>query len=189
MFGSARTRLDLVSKAGRQKTHRITVKHIDGTRSVREVDERHLLGVIAIPAFRMAKYYYGTQGHIGPDIRLIITNRADDIADETVHSFGVRFTCDTKAYARLLAKIAHGILVAHLGVNGFRPRLRCLILGEDDDFMRLVGGFCEEIPKPEKTDGFHKIHATRHEGDWIVQIQLFSEFGGPVNYVVAGACL
>lgn len=93
-------------------------------------------------------------------------------------------------FARLLAKIAHGVAVAELGLNTFRPFLRDVILKDDVDPFQYVGG--AGIPDP--ADGV--LHAweqgfAQHSGKSdaryvIVLIRLFAFLGAPQYLVVAG---
>lgn len=95
-------------------------------------------------------------------------------------------------FARLLAKIAHGVAVAELGLNAFRPFLRDVILKDDVDPFQYVGG--AGIPDPAEgvlhawEQGFAEAeHAGKSDARYvIVLIRLFACLGAPQYLVVAG---
>lgn len=102
-------------------------------------------------------------------------------------------------FTRLLAKIAHGIAVAHFGYASFEHILPRFILGEDDRLLYVVGS----IGKQSETFSDMELGSEkpmRHvfeagifkQGDKsyaVVRIQLFQNLGAPIYEVVAGEML
>ena len=93
-------------------------------------------------------------------------------------------------FSRVLAKIAHGFAVAHLGLEGFKPLLLDLIHGRNvTRGPELVGS---ELETPPASSGrMHELSVVPHHKFVVVRIRLFasSEGGGhavPVYLVVAG---
>ena len=62
---------------------------------------------------------------------------------------------DLHTLARALAKIAHGFAVAQFGIDGFRPCLPKLILGEYWFAPFFVGGEMDDPPPP--IDQMHEV--------------------------------
>jgi hypothetical protein len=62
---------------------------------------------------------------------------------------------DSRAFAILLAKIAHGYAVFNVGLTGFRPLLPPIIRGEGRAVLYYVGGTHLPMPTyvPPPTDG------------------------------------
>ena len=97
---------------------------------------------------------------------------------------------------RFVAKIGHGLAVANLGLDCFTPLARDIILGQSDDYFRLVG--CDDsLPPPDgewSKDGQHQffIHlhcrqvAARLVLLVVVYVKLFGDAGMPLYHVVAG---
>ncbi len=97
-------------------------------------------------------------------------------------------------FLRMLAKIAHGIAVAELGLDGFEPYLPPLILGERDDLqLHLVGGGDGRLPYKmgapihQVSYGIYEVSGAVERSDLcIVDIRLFSAHGTPVYSVLTG---
>lgn len=93
-------------------------------------------------------------------------------------------------YAKVLAKIAHAIATAELGLDAFEHWLPPYIKGDDPHLSYLVGG-CDEPWDPQEV--LHNIQWTvgpykenPHEYLVFVKIRLFAQLGGPTAVVVAG---
>lgn len=56
------------------------------------------------------------------------------------------FNFDVTIFARVLAKIAHGLATLTLGVDGFNPLLPSYILNAERNPFWLVGGYREKAP-------------------------------------------
>jgi len=102
-------------------------------------------------------------------------------------------------FARMLAKIAHALAVARLGVDSFKPFLPPLILGENDNAAYLIGGAAPPtdplpaIPYSDKTH-HHTLTLTMMSSPGkpdliVVTIRLFLHIGSPTYYVIAGEAL
>ena len=184
-FGPARKRLGLTRKdraTGKSKAH---IVRFDETSDNIEVDDIHIPGALMIPSYRMSARFLPEGDWRGPDLKVIVTREASFPSDE-VQKIGVAMTCNIPMFARLLAKIAYGVAVYHVGLDNFVPTITPLILREDVEYRWHVGGFCEEIPEPEKSEHLHTAKIRHHEGLLGVDIQLFREYGGPINYVIVG---
>jgi hypothetical protein len=94
---------------------------------------------------------------------------------------------DTVMFCSMLAKIAHSFAVAELGLASFTPMLLDLIVRQDRDSIRLIGG--EPNLKPASS-ALHEIGLgyKRSQGkDYVVAtIRLFAAQGGPTYHVVVG---
>lgn len=63
---------------------------------------------------------------------------------------------DPNLLARFLAKVALGLAVVHVGIDGFVPLIRGVITGDDPDWMRWVGGTPPELVALPDADG-HQV--------------------------------
>lgn len=99
---------------------------------------------------------------------------------------GVKMEFGPNAFARLLAKIAHGFfMVAELGdVEAYLPRG---ILSKGESVGRWVGGAPDQTVEGR---GLHGVNLLRTEaGEIHVRVRLFLQLGGPEHLVVAGRVL
>jgi hypothetical protein len=92
-------------------------------------------------------------------------------------------------FARLLAKIAYGYVVAEWGLGGFDPLGLDIILGRSDDYFYTVGGswdIAEPIPGGDHITDIllHVLSPTRLQIR--VNIRLFSKVRMPSYVVVVG---
>jgi hypothetical protein len=186
MLGPARRRLGLTRKDRRSATMPVLVSHPDETdATVQELIDLHVLGAMAIPAFRTAQCFANaTEKDLGVDYKFIWVERA--VIPEGASSVGVELKANKVAFARMLAKIGLGLATACYGKEAFVPFVQRIITGEDTNIHRFIGGFCEEIPEPSTDGPFHAMKLLKHDGMLIANIQLFAQFGGPINYVVLG---
>lgn len=90
------------------------------------------------------------------------------------------------SFERLLAKIAYGFTVAHLGVDNFEESfLQKIILGEEDTAGKYVGGCPDKIMRVPGT--IHAINITvTDKREIIVRLKLFSYADTPEYIVVVG---
>jgi hypothetical protein len=92
---------------------------------------------------------------------------------------------------RMLAKIAHALAVAELGLDGFEHKLPALILGDDLSLAAyLVGDYAAPFPMPKRPPN-HQVAwgITPYGADWniFVRIRLFSVHPGvPAYSVIVG---
>jgi hypothetical protein len=101
-------------------------------------------------------------------------------------------TSDPVKYTRMLAKIAHGVAVWWLGVDGFTHALKPVIDGKKNPWT-MVGGELE--PSPPLGHTCHRVRVqleTHGDVDFVMtMIRLFANFGcndggAPVYHVIAG---
>jgi hypothetical protein len=88
-------------------------------------------------------------------------------------------------FYRMLAKIAHGFGVAHLGMGNLDFLLPPLILGAPDrDPLWFIG--CD--PPKEPIDYLHQVDLELHRPTALVtaRIRLFARYGAPIYRVVVG---
>jgi hypothetical protein len=103
-------------------------------------------------------------------------------------------------FLRLIAKIAHGMAVAILGLSSFSPYLTDIILGNEhspDDFWKHIGtqtssrgeGYLHRsrvVPATAFVRSAIALSSTAIPVA-VAQIQLFASYGGPIYEVVVGA--
>jgi hypothetical protein len=95
---------------------------------------------------------------------------------------------DTYMLFRMLGKIGHALAVAELGINGFKPALRDMILTGAPDAFNHIGGEPLQSP-PSKALHELALGYQRARGkDYVVaKIRLFANRpSSPTYYVVAG---
>ena len=96
------------------------------------------------------------------------------------------------AFARLLAKIAHGYAVAEYGfskLGAFTPLATAIILGHSDDYFYTVGGSWDILPGVPGGDHITDISVrlvSPERALLIVYIRLFSQITTPLHHVVVG---
>lgn len=96
------------------------------------------------------------------------------------------------AFARMLAKIAHCYIAAVYGTDSFRPMLRDLILGSDQNAPYLVGGDGSGVPLVEQPNVLHDIYRQDclnlavGKPLVLVSIRLFAFMGMPRYQIVVG---
>lgn len=94
---------------------------------------------------------------------------------------------DLLSFARLLAKIGHGMAAAMLDREGFRPYLLDLILGRSTEWVPFVGGDFVNHP-PAKGRHYARLDVYDVLGRSVLgcKIRLFAELGGPIHIVAVG---
>lgn len=111
--------------------------------------------------------------------------------DETMPMRG-----DSKAFARLLAKIAYGFVAGHAGTSWFREWVTPVILGRDEDYERIVGGDAEGYqsmnlpgaPGGEMGIRFYIRRMGDSHGLVVTEVDFFAEPSAPHYHVVLGEC-
>ncbi|MGQ2903243.1 MAG: hypothetical protein ACT6RL_02230 [Neoaquamicrobium sediminum] len=94
---------------------------------------------------------------------------------------------DFVAFARFLAKMAHGYLVCERGLRNFTPLLTPLITQQTTEYWHWVGGTVDwSIPAP--TDDIFQIQTYTHNetGYIIARIRIFPNLNAPTYHAVAG---
>lgn len=87
------------------------------------------------------------------------------------------------AFARMLAKIGHGLAIAELGMNSLVPILPDFILRRRSDFSSVIGS-----SKFGRFGRTNLVEASLHleQGFVVARIQLFAKFGFQAYEVVTG---
>jgi len=101
--------------------------------------------------------------------------------------FGAYF--DPVPFARLIAKIAHGVTVRHYGPDGFEPFLKEIIRGDDLSKLWYYVGGAPTDPIPVDRHISYKICRRDNETlpDYlVVEIRLFANLGAPIYYALVG---
>ena len=194
MMEYARSRLGLKRKDRRSETVKARVDLLDGTSEEREVSADEILGPVVLPAFYEAGALSGkpftTPMSCASDQKVIVVRPASPQLLRDTPRIGVELRSTPKTFGRMLAKIAHGITVAHYGLNGFIPTARNFILSNPEECGYWVGGFAGTGKAYPPSESLHRILLRRSnlkpEDLIVVEIQLFASYGGPNNYVVVG---
>lgn len=193
MMGPGRARLGLRRKDRSRKTTSAHIDRHDGISEDREVAWEDIPGAITIPSFYPAPVLTGAPVPEFPpcDYQFHVLAPARAVPDDA-RRIGVSLVADSRMFARMLAKIGLGITVARLGMQGYEPLVRDIILnGLFHD--GLVGGFAGTGRKDSQTTSLHALRLITNNGlpgQYIVaEIRLFAEFNGPTNYVVVGRWL
>jgi hypothetical protein len=191
MMNPARARLGLKRKDRGSGNMRGRLEKADGSVEERDVPIDELPAALVIPSFYEAGALSGKPivDSAPCDYKFVIVAPARGKLNEG-DRLGVAMSANAKTFARMLGKIALGVAVAGLGVGGFRPLVRDLILNKPEEAGHWVGGFAGLPSDPARSTSFHKVRLTGAQalaGEFvIVEIALFAEFGGPTNYVVVG---
>ena len=124
-----------------------------------------------------------------------VARPAETLAFVNAHGAEARanLKIDIAYFMRLLAKIAHGATVSHLGLDNFRPFLPKIILGEEPDVAYYVGQHAGVKFQP---DPYAEVGIDHHIRfglqDWqdmtvaTVHITLFHRENAPTYFVVVG---
>jgi hypothetical protein len=100
---------------------------------------------------------------------------------------------DLKRFYQFLAKTAHALAVAELGIEGFKPLLRKVIDGQFS-FNRmhyLIGGFPDHLPPSDTLHeiGLERRTAANGKAYAVAKIRFFANLGAPTYCVVVGEIL
>jgi len=100
-----------------------------------------------------------------------------------------RFIAQPYPFARLLAKIGYGYVVAEYGLGAFTPYVLDIILGRSEDYFYTVGGTWDIHPPIQNGDHITNIKlmaVNQIKLQIIVDIRLFSQVSTPSYHVVVG---
>ena len=197
MMEYGRSRLGLKRKDRRKSKTKAFVDLLDGSSEEREINSDEILGPVILPSYYEAAALSNkplTNSVPCPcDHKMIVIRPASAKALANVARLGVSLRSTPKTFARMLAKIALGLTVAHLGIDGFVPTVRNFILRNPDQCGYWVGGYAGTDKAYPTSGNLHHVVlrlANLKSGDFIVvELQLFAEYGGPNNYVVVGRAL
>lgn len=193
MMGPGRARLGLRRRDRAQGTTTAHVDRHDGSSEDREVTWDDVPGAISIPSFYEAPILTGASIPEFPpcDYQFHIVAPAR-VMPKDARRIGVSLMADSRMFARMLAKIGLGLAVASLGMQGYEPLVRELILNGSHRHG-VVGGFTGTGRVDPKTTSLHTVSLITNNGlpgrFIIAEIRLFAEFNGPTNYVVVGRWL
>jgi hypothetical protein len=91
------------------------------------------------------------------------------------------------SFHRMLAKIAHSMAVAEIGLACFRPFLLEIILGQNKETHQFVGGYLEGRPELQHRHEITTMARECGEATLIIaEIRLFADVGAPTYVVVVG---
>lgn len=193
MMGPGRARLGLRRKDRSRSTTTAHVDRHDGPSEDREVAWDDVPGVITIPWFYEAPILTGAPIPEFPpcDYQFHVVAPAR-VMPKDARRVGVSLVADSRMFARMLGKIGLGLAVARLGMQGYEPLVRELILNGSHQHG-LVGGFAGTSRTDPKTTSLHTVSLITNDGlpgrFIIAEIRLFAEFNGSTNYVVVGRWL
>lgn len=188
MMGPGRAKLGLKRKDRVSGTTKVLIDRSDGTREERELDLSYVPGPVVIPSFyEAAELSKKPIPAVAPcDFNMIIVSPPTKAMHGGINGVGVSLTADSQVFAQMLAKIALGMAVARLGIEGFEPSVREFILTNPSEYGRWVGGFAGSKRLEPQTSELHSVTLKVRGAYVIVEIRLFAAFGGPTNYVVVG---
>ena len=198
LFANIRASLGLQSTKKRKRLRppsSVMVKRKTGAKERVILGENKIPLLFALPAFpapffltgeEPSETFLGGWWTYNPNS---IGSVLDDLGAETV------FTETIKPWmlARLIAKIAHSHCWALWG-SAFEPLLVPIILGEDENFIKYIGGWVKDLPPTPNFTHTIRIMNWRAapgvtDSYLIAEIRLFSVYAAPVYYAVVGRTL
>ncbi len=193
MMGPGRAILGLRRRDRSRSTTTVHVDRHDGSSEDRDVGWDDVPGAITIPSFYEAPILSGAPIPEFPpcDYQFLVVAPAREMPEDA-RRIGVSLVADSRMFARMLGKIGLGLAVARLGMQGYEPLVRDLILNGSFEHG-LVGGFAGTRRAGTQTTSLHTLSLVTNDclpGCFIIaEIRLFAEFNGPTNYVVVGRWL
>jgi hypothetical protein len=185
----ARTALRMRSRHKRSKPTSLPLIEVDsdGHKRTRQVLVAEHPTYIALPVFDAPALLRGadTPNLLVKDVWKWLVGRstlAEASSRLDIPIVGVQAFIDVYAFARMLAKIAHGFVVS-AGLSDIELELPSAIFADGESIGWWVGG------APDVTIREHSLHVVRVsivEGIVQVRIRLFAQFGGPEYLVIAG---
>lgn len=127
MLEYARLRLGFKRKDRVNETVEAIVEYEDGREELRRVPIDAVPGALAVPSFYEARAFAEpvlTEAPGPSDLKMVVAIRGDMRLVPGARKIGVRLRADSIRFAQMLAKIALGVAVAQLGVDGFTPLVR-----------------------------------------------------------------
>jgi hypothetical protein len=185
-----RTAMRLRTRRPRERPTSLPLVHtVEGVETIAHVPVADHPTYLALPLFALPAYLRGDDlpnlKVVAPGARIVSVSAttlqaaASRVAQGEI---GVRNSLDIYAFAKLLAKIAHGfVAIADLGnVEVYLPGA---MFASDESIGKWVGGAPDEKLTAE---GLHACRIEIIEGEILVRIRLFAQLGGPEYLVVAG---
>ena len=191
VWPTARSGLGLRSRHNRTSSHPLLVER-DGSFIEVQVPAKGYPAVIMFPEFQPPAFLDGRQYESGMEV---VAQTNVQVAGPPIEEVAKRY--DTKrvryvatfkghSFARLIAKIAYGMMVAEFGIDNWEEiYVLPSIAGRSDDSGRWVG--CDgqsklrTLPLP-----LHGIGSEVVNGEVIARVCLFAKFGAPEYVVVVG---
>lgn len=192
-MGPGRAKLGLRRKDRASTVTTAQIDRLDGVSEQRDVPWEAVPGAIAIPSFYPAPILSGGPvPDVAPcDYEFRVLEPARLRVDGT-RRVGVALRADSRMFARMLGKIGLGLAVSRLGLDGYVPLVRSLII-EGTDSLGLVGGYAGTSRIRPQTSSLHTLSLITNGGPRgsliLAEICLFAEFSAPTNYVAIGRWL
>lgn len=193
MLGAFRVRMGFPTSKPKERPTgwRSDVLHIDGRLEVRNVPISEHPAALCVPTFVGPAALTGMppSDNCGQWTYIINPDAVRKFSEGT--RIGVGQFHATK-YARMLAKIAHGLGVAEVGLQSFRPLLPDFILGKTTLPADYFMGCIENDLPPDEC--LHHARVEQTQMGWqveylVAKIRLFAKFGAPQYHVVIGEIL
>ena len=195
MYGDACIRLNLNTRNPNNRPKYKNVGAIQRDRKIiRSLQVEDMIAHIPTFDLPVAGFLQGVPPNAsweGMTLATISLGARSDYAWNNAQGISHTFTTEFRpaAHARLLAKIAHCLCIQEFGADGFEHWLPPYILGERSELAYLIGG--SDRSHDADTNSFYSLQweiAEHYDGYYVVlvNIRLFSQFGGPWATVVAG---
>lgn len=192
LFFEARTSLGLKT---RNKEHKSSLLPLivkkDGKEQVLLLPPNEHFTTVCFLEYPLPAYIDGRSYEKGVDVRALslISLREPDGAVKKHEISEVKFKLylnKVDSFARLIAKIAYGFIVAQFGLDSMEESfLPKIITGEDEQICKYVGTCTDKIMRAENT--IHNIMMNVNEKrEIMVRIKLFSFTDAPEYLVVVG---
>lgn len=192
-WGYFREKYRLPSRGKSARTH-VTVRSVNGRNIKIPVDD--FPGIAPIWRLGTARLLSQTDQEQGRQPLIIGDSKGDEDSackiayPEWGGTYSMRVRYD--AFARLLAKIAYGFVVASQGTGWLRESITPIILGEAEDFSTHVGGSLDGWDHPEGEEVTNPIMMVRGNGGGMGTVIFVGQFLAGVKaskyHVVLGEC-
>lgn len=194
-YGSFRIRENVQTRNPKKRPKEIgMISSEDGVKTLHMVPKEGALSTLPLFGFKLPGFLQIPQkketGWVGAqfEVKVAGPRRPEIWKAHSAKNFSVNQVFDVDSHARLLAKIAHCVAVANLGIDNFEPWLVPYIMGEDKCLSYLVGGVeSDEVPNKVLHNIKYDVWPMENQYIIIVKIRLFAQYGGPVSQVVVGS--
>ena len=191
-WGYLRSKREFPTKNKKKRKTHIILHRVDGTPL--RVPVKDYSAPVFLYKFSEARILsglpYGTD-HLRWTVVILTDHNAEMEMKRKYPEWDQRHILKAQPYefARLLAKIAYGYVIAEVGIDTFRPLVIDIILGRSDDYFYTVGGIWDISPPVSGGDHITNISIKFISSDRaliIVDIRLFSAAETPSFHVVVG---